>query len=125
MKRITIATLFGVVAGALCATASVKFGILEFTTVNLLWVLLNRTVMGFAIGVSGLKLHWAWHGVLMGLVFGSIFSYFLYMHGVKMAELTMIANAVFVLMIEFFTTVVFKAPALDRERAKPLRAVNA
>lgn len=116
MRRITIATLFGVVAGALCATASVKFGILEFTTVNLLWVFLNRTVMGLAIGVSGLRIHWAWHGVLMGCVVGSIFSYFLYMHGVKMAEMTMIGNAIFGLMIEFFTTVVFRAPALARVR---------
>jgi hypothetical protein len=80
----------------------------------LLWVLLNRTVMGFAIGVSGLKMHWAWHGVLMGMVVGSIFSYFLYMHGITMAPYTMIGNAIFGLMIEFFTTVVFKAPALAK-----------
>jgi hypothetical protein len=114
MKRITIATLFGVVAGALCATATFKMGALPFTAANLLWVLLNRTVMGFAIGVSGLKMHWAWHGVLMGMVVGSIFSYFLYMHGITMAPYTMIGNAIFGLMIEFFTTVVFKAPALAK-----------
>lgn len=114
MKRITIATLFGVVAGALCATATFKIGLLPFTAVNLLWVLLNRTVMGFVIGVSGLRLHWALHGVLMGLVVGSIFSCFLYMHGITLAPYTMIGNAIFGLMIEFFTTVVFKAPALAR-----------
>ena len=112
MKRITIATLFGLVAGALCATISFSTGILSFTAVNLAWILLNRTVMGFAIGVSGLKLHWAWHGIVMGVVVGSIFSYFLYMHGMKMAYLTPIGNAIFGLMIEFFTTVVFKAPVL-------------
>ena len=66
MKRITIATLFGVVAGALCATISFRAGILAFTTVNLIWILLNRTLMGFVIGISGLRLHWAWHGILMG-----------------------------------------------------------
>ncbi len=111
MKRITIATLFGVVAGALCATATFKMGALPFTAINLLWVLLNRTVMGFVIGTTTLKLHWAWNGILMGLVVGSIFSYFLYMHGLKMAVYTPIGNAIFGLMIEFFTTVVFKAPA--------------
>jgi len=114
MKRITIATLFGLVAGALCATASFKMGILAFTGVNVLWVFLNRAVMGFAIGISGLRLHWAWNGVVMGLAVGSIFSYFLYMHGMKMAPYTMIGNAIFGLMIEFFTTVVFKAPALTK-----------
>jgi len=117
MKRITIATLFGVVAGALCATISFSAGILTFTAVNLIWILLNRTVMGFAIGISGLKLHWAWHGILMGVVVGSIFSYFLYMQGMKMAVFTPIGNAIFGLMIEFFTTVVFKAPALASGRA--------
>ena len=116
MKRITIATLFGVVAGALCATISFSAGILSFSAVNLLWILLNRTVMGFAIGISGLKLHWAWHGVVMGLAVGSIFSYSLYMHGIKMAPYTMIGNAIFGLMIEFFATVVFKAPAPAKAR---------
>jgi hypothetical protein len=111
MKRITIATLFGVVAGALCATISFRAGILTFTAINLVWILLNRTLMGFVIGISGLKLHWAWHGVLMGVVVGAIFSWFLYMRGVGMAPYSPIGNAIFGLMIEFFTTVVFKAPA--------------
>lgn len=124
MKRITIATLFGVVAGALCATISFSTGILTLTAVNLVWILLNRTVMGFAIGVSGLRLHWAWHGILMGVVVGSIFSYFLYMQGMKLAVLTPIGNAIFGLMIEFFTTVVFKAPALATGRGA-VRAASA
>jgi len=117
MKRITIATLFGVVAGALCATISFSAGILSFTAVNLVWILLNRTVMGFAIGISGLKLHWAWHGILMGVIVGSIFSYFLYMHGIGIAPFTLIGNAIFGLMIESFTTLVFRAPAPGSARA--------
>jgi len=52
----------------------------EVTAVNLVWVLLNRAVMGFAIGTSGLKLRWAWNGIVMGLVVGSIFSYSLFMN---------------------------------------------
>ena len=117
MKRITIATLFGVVAGALCATISFGSGILAFTAINLIWILLNRALMGFVIGISGLRLHWAWHGILMGVVVGSIFSYFLYMHGMQMAVYTPIGNAIFGLMIEFFTTVVFRAPAPGSARA--------
>jgi len=124
MKRITIATLFGLVAGALCATISFKGGILAFTAINLVWILLNRTVMGFVIGISALKLHWAWHGILMGMAVGSIFSWFLYMQGMKLAALTMIGNAVFGLMIEFFTSFVFKARALAPQAAAP-RAVPA
>jgi len=125
MKRIVIAILFGLLAGGLCATAAFAGGFLKFTAVNLVWILLNRAVMGFAIGTSGLKLRWAWNGIVMGLVVGSIFSYFLFMNlGVGLLPpLNALGNGVFGLIIEFFTTVVFKAPALaaprkiDRARA--------
>ena len=113
MKRIVIATLFGLALGVVCATATFTSGFLKFTPVNLVWVLLNRGVMGFAVAISGLRLHWAWNGIIVGLVVGSIFSYFLYMHmgfgTVPVANAFM--NGVFGLIIEFFTTVVFKQPA--------------
>jgi hypothetical protein len=113
MKRIMIATLFGLVAGGLCATVAFSGGFLKFTAVNLVWILLNRTVMGFAIGASGLKLRWAWNGIVMGLVVGSIFSYFLFMNlgPVMLPPVNALANGIFGLMIEFFATVVFEQPA--------------
>jgi hypothetical protein len=119
MKRIMIATLFGLVAGVLCASAAFHGGFLKFTAVNLVWVLLNRAVMGFAIGTSGLKLRWAWNGIVMGLVVGSIFSYSLFMNmglGTLPLANLLIGNPIFGLMIEFFTTVVFKQPALAASR---------
>jgi hypothetical protein len=120
VKRILVATLFGLVAGAICATITFSGGILKLTTVSLVWVLLNRTVMGFAIGASGLKLPWAWHGIVMGLVVGSIFSWYLYMNvGGTLSFFTPIGNAIFGLMIEFFTTVVFRQPARAKERVAP------
>jgi hypothetical protein len=128
MKRITIATFFGLVAGVLCATAGFKSGFLKFTAINLVWVLLNRAVMGFAIGASGLKLRWAWNGIVMGLVVGSIFSYFLFMNlGLGLLPLAnlLIGNPIFGLIIEFFTTVVFKQPALAAPREKLASAVEA
>jgi hypothetical protein len=123
MKRIMIATLFGLVVGGLCATVAFSGSFLKFTAVNLVWILLNRAVMGFAIGTSGLKLHWAWNGIVMGLVVGSIFSYFLFMNlGLgTLPPVNALANGVYGLMIEFFTSVVFKqqSPAAPRaiERA--------
>jgi|ERR1035438_9729677 hypothetical protein len=79
MKRIAIAILFGLVAGAICASGAFYGHLLKFSAVTLLFILLNRAVMGFAIGVSGLKLRWAWNGIVMGMVVGSIFSYYLFM----------------------------------------------
>jgi hypothetical protein len=113
MKRIIIATFFGLVAGVICATVGFRGGLLKFTAVNLAWVLLNRAVMGFAIGASGLKLHWALNSIVMGLVVGSIFSYFLFMNvgpGTLPVLNLLIGNPLFALMIGFFTTVVFKQP---------------
>ena len=124
MKRIMIATLFGLFAGGLCATALFAGGFLKFTAVNLVWILLNRTVMGFAIGASGLKLRWAWNSIVMGLVVGSVFSYFLFMNlglGV-LPPVNALVNGVFGLIIEFFTTVVFKQPTLAASRARELAA---
>ena len=115
MKRIMIATVFGLVAGVLCATAAFAGHLTKFTAVNLVWILLNRAVMGFAIGTSGLKLRWAWNGIVMGLVVGSIFSYSLFMNvglGTLPVVNLLVGNPIFGLMIEFFTTVVFKQPAL-------------
>jgi hypothetical protein len=121
MKRIAIATFFGLVAGGICSAISFGGGLLKFSAAMLVFVLLNRMVMGIVIGISGLKLHWAWNGAVLGVVVGSIFSWFLSMNGMapQMAILTLIGNCVFGLMIEFFTTVVFKAPAA----AAPRRAV--
>jgi len=112
MKRVVIATLFGLLAGVTCSVLTFSSGYLKFTVVALGWILLNRTLMGFAIGASALKLHWAWNGVVMGLVVGEIFSYYLFMSfGWKALAFTPIGNALFGFLIELFTTKVFKAPA--------------
>ncbi len=110
MKRIAVATLFGVGAGVFCGTLLFTFGIMKFSVMTLVFVLLNRAVMGFAIGNSALKVHWAWNGVAMGLVVGSIFSYFLFQSlGVWMLPVVnFLVNGLFGLVIEFFTTVVCK-----------------
>jgi len=123
MKRILVATLFGLIAGAICATLLFSAGVMRYTPILLVWVLLNRAVMGFAIGISSLKLRWAWNGIVLGILVGSIFSYFLFMNlgAGPLPVVNFLANGIFGLTIEFFTTVVFKQPATlpvkTRERA--------
>jgi hypothetical protein len=126
MKRIAIAIFFGLCAGVLCATGAFAAGILKFSITTLLFVLLNRAVMGFAIGVSGLKLHWAWNGIVIGMAVGSIFSYFLFMNvGVSiLPAVNFFVNGLFGLGIEFFTTVVFKQPSPASARSA-VRAASA
>ena len=118
MKRILVALIFGLLAGAICATGAFYAGLLKFTAVNLTWILLNRAVMGFAIGASGLRLHWAWNGIVIGIAVGSIFSFFMFMTlGGFVPLANFFVNGLFGLMIEFFTTVVCRAPSLAAPRA--------
>ncbi len=123
MKRILIATFFGLVAGAICASGAFYGHLLKFSVASLIWILLNRAVMGFVIGASALKLHWAWNGIVMGVIVGSIFSYFLFMNlgpGI-IPPANGIVNGLFGLMIEFFTTKVFKQPAVTTAHAQETR----
>jgi len=118
MKRILVALFFGLVAGGICASGAFYGGLLKFSVVALIFVLLNRAVMGIAIGASGLKVHWAWNGIVMGMVVGSIFSYFMFMTTGPgpLPVVNFFVNGLFGLMIEFFTTKVFRLPAAAAAR---------
>lgn len=120
MKRILVATLCGLAMGGFCATAAFSAGILKFTPITLAWILLNRTVMGAAIGMSGLRLHWARNGFVLGLVVGSVFSFYLFMNVPgPLFAINAIVNGLYGVIIEFFTTVVFKQRPLGAFRALP------
>lgn len=95
MKRTMIATLMGLAMGVLCATVAFRGGLIKASISALVWVLLNRGMMGFTIGISNLKWHWAWNGIVLGVVVGSIFSYSLYLHegDARLALMTPIGNA--------------------------------
>ncbi len=111
MKRIVIATACGVVAGLVCVSLGAALG-LKLTPQSMGWALLNRALLGFVIGISVLRLHWAWHGCLMGLVVGTLFSYSAWMFEgpVWLVAGLLAGSIIFGLLIELFTTVVFKEP---------------
>ncbi len=109
MKRIAIATLCGVVAGLVCVSIGAIAGV-KITPAGFGWAVLNRTLLGFVIGISALRLHWAWHGAVIGLLVGSLFSYSVWMVGdpAWLVPALLGGSMIFGLGIEFFTTVVFK-----------------
>lgn len=74
--------------------------------------MLNRTLLGFVIGISSLRLHWAWHGAVVGALVGSLFSYSVWLMGdpAWLIPALLAGSMVFGVGIEFFTTVVFKQP---------------
>ena len=109
-RRVIIATVCGLGFGLVClwlacsnpnatgpVAASVKWSIG-----------LSRTVMGFAIGISALRLVWWLHGIVMGIVFSLPLA-----GGVldrpSIAIGTVVLGVVYALLIELITSVIFKA----------------
>jgi len=105
-RRVVIATLLGFTAGILCYLGG-KFLGKEFNTATFLMILLHRTVLGFVIGISALRIHWAFHGILVGLIVGLPGYPLIYSEGGLIAYSVM--GVVWGFIIEFLTSVVFKA----------------
>ncbi|MFB0509019.1 MAG: hypothetical protein ACETVX_00820 [bacterium] len=67
LKRVVFTTLLGIVSGV--------FSVFIITSPNGLpryfsyFIIINRIVMGFAIGISCIKLPWWLHGLLLGALF--------------------------------------------------------
>jgi hypothetical protein len=69
-SRLIITTILGAVFGVICMLMS-RYGGSEVAFWPLgVSFLLHHAVLGFAIGASSLKMHWAAHGVLWGALFG-------------------------------------------------------
>jgi hypothetical protein len=108
-KRIAIATLFGVVSGILCYLGGRGLGI-DISLASFLMLLSHRTLLGFVIGISSLRWHWALHGILLGLIVGIPDIHFFNMvRGELSNGLYFLFGGVWGLLIEFFTSVAFKA----------------
>jgi len=111
-KRIIIATVFGIIAGFICFIGALLLGlsidVLRFTV-----IIINRTLIGFVIGISGLRMNWLAHGILIGEIVGLPFFLYDITMGVDLIIVigVLFINALFGIMIEFFTSIVFKLPA--------------
>ena len=111
-KRLMIATLFGVISGFVCWGLSSSEGPTPWYFA--LSTILSRTLIGFAIGISILKMRWWLHGIIMGFIFSLPMAFQgFYVPGREMFIFlgTLIMGIIYGFFIELFTTVVFKAPA--------------
>ena len=114
-KRIIIATIIGSILGIFCWLGGEMFGLIENpSAIRIANIIGHRALMGFVIGISGLRMNWAAHGIVVGSVVASIFILFDAFCGMPIIVLfgmLIPGNAMYGLIIEFFTTKVFKAPA--------------
>jgi hypothetical protein len=115
-KRIIIATLSGVLFGFVC------FAFASSGPEPLPWqvavqIILSRTLIGFAIGISSLSsIHWSLHGIIMGLLFSLPLAF----SGLMAPEnpeftasamfiWTIVLGMIYGVLIEVITSLLFKA----------------
>ena len=115
-KRFVVATLSGVLFGFVC------YGFASSGPQPLVWpialqIILSRTLIGVAIGISRFRLgHWAVHGLLMGLVFSLplAFGGFMAPENPDFSKSAMFVSTIalgmiYGFLIELITSVLFKA----------------
>ncbi|MBN1398721.1 MAG: hypothetical protein JXA06_11885 [Bacteroidetes bacterium] len=115
-KRLVISTILGVVFGFVCLGFA-SGGTFALQTALALNIILSRTLIGVAIGISRFSCkHWSLHGIIMGFVFSlptglgamlgpedPAFSH------TAMLTSTIIMGIIYGFLIELITSVVFKA----------------
>lgn len=114
-KRLYSALFMGFICGILCFIFGKYLFSLPFGVSNFGFIILNRTIMGFVIAISCIKIHWLKHGALIGFIVGSVFAYSDAMAGFPwfIVLLVVFVNMVFGIIIEYFTTFIFKSPMKD------------
>lgn len=112
--RLIASILLGFVFGIVCWLGT-KYGALKKVDVDLamaLGIIFNRALIGFSIGISGLKkLNFLLHGIIIGLVVTLPMSIYPLLGKDIVAFLLLeVAGAVYGLLIELIVVKVFKAP---------------
>jgi hypothetical protein len=60
----------GLLCGVLCSVAG-RYGLgVAMSLPDALMIVGHRTLLGFVVGISGLKWHWALHGAVLGALVG-------------------------------------------------------
>ncbi|OQX90925.1 MAG: hypothetical protein B6D57_01575 [Candidatus Coatesbacteria bacterium 4484_99] len=111
-KRVFWATLLGVLFGIFCAWGSKNSG---YDMTREMWagIIMNRALIGFAIGISRWRIQYMLHGVIVGFIITlglSIYPLFAKPISINGFLMLSIAGIVYGFLIELLTTKVFRAP---------------
>jgi hypothetical protein len=109
VKRVFLATLFGLLFGLVCMwLASSNPDGEPLTTAIKLNLVMSRMLTGFMIGISALRLKWYLHGIILGAI-GSIPMAVATMHDPQIALSSVVMGIVYGVLIELLTAIVFKS----------------
>lgn len=118
-KRLMVATLSGLLFGFVCYGLASSGGGLPMPVAY--QIIAERTLIGFAIGISVLKLgHWTLHGLVMGFLVSIplAFSGLMAPENPEFTKLTMfvmtiLLGMIYGVLIELITTKFFKAAPIQ------------
>jgi hypothetical protein len=109
VKRVVIATVCGFIFGLICmfmATSDPN----SAATLNasIKWnIVLSRTLMGFVIGISALRMNWWLHGIVLGFI-SSIPMGIAVMDNPWIMISTVVMGMIYGFLTELITAILFK-----------------
>ncbi len=109
-KRVIIATISGVVFGFVCLGFALSNpDSSETLSSTVRWsIVIGRTMLGFMIGISALRLKWWLHGIVLGII-ASIPMAVPIIDNTVIAVSTVVMGIVYGFLIELITSVLFKS----------------
>jgi hypothetical protein len=113
-NRILVATLCGFIAGIICYVLGVILIPIKHDLLILVWIVVNRTLLGFVIGISILRVHWVLNGLIVGMTIGLVLPLNAIMLGKELPIIisVYVMSIIYGILIEFFTSVIFKQRVL-------------
>jgi hypothetical protein len=113
-KRVVIATICGLICGFICMTlaSSNPDPAAPISTGLKLSILFGRTLLGFTIGISALRMPWWLHGIFLGII-TSIPMALPILDQISIFIGTFVMGVIYGLLIELVTSVFFKAKSVS------------
>ncbi|MCK9157799.1 MAG: hypothetical protein M0P53_03145 [Candidatus Cloacimonas sp.] len=115
LKRVLIATLSGILFGIVALLIANSAYPDPLSRKMIATIFTSRVLIGFVIGISACKIIWPLHGILMGIIVSIPFSFGAMAYQTPVLGkwhiffLTLVLGAVYGLLIELITSVIFKA----------------
>ena len=116
-KRVIITTICGLIFGFVCLGLAISnpdpAGTLTWAIkVN---IVLSRTLLGFMLGISALRLNWWLHGIVLGII-SSIPMAVPIVDQTGIMIGTFVMGIIYGVLIELITSVLFKAKSVANQK---------
>ncbi|MCX8009929.1 MAG: hypothetical protein N3A61_02155 [Ignavibacteria bacterium] len=117
-KRVLIATICGFIFGLVCMllASSNPNSAEQISTATKWTIIFSRTLMGFTIGVSAIRLQWWLHGIVIGFI-GSIPMIFHVMDRPAIVVGTLVMGMIYGFLTELITSILFKEKSAGMQKA--------